>query len=139
MSQDDTDSESGIDVEEEDLSGGDESADGANRGDTTEEGGALGSLTELLVEVLRAILHESVGEELSRIVASYEKARSRLRTLGVLALTVLVLLLLAAIVWLLVGVVFLADRFPSTGDPLVFGVGLLVGYVLAVIAGLVYR
>lgn len=139
MSEDDTDSESGIDVEEEDLSGGDESGDGAKGVDATEEGGVLGLLTELLVEVLRAILHESVGEELSRFFASYEKARSRLRTLGVLALTVLVLLLLAAIVWLLVGVVFLADRFPSTGDPLVFAVGVAVGYALAVVAGLVYR
>jgi ferric-dicitrate binding protein FerR (iron transport regulator) len=96
-------------------------------------------LVGLLTDLLRAVVDESVGHELSRFFASYEAARRRLRALGVLALTVLVLLLLAAIVWLLVGVVFLADRFPATGDPLVFAVGIAVGYALAVIAGLVYN
>lgn len=137
MSSDDTDPESDIDVEEKSLSEGNRSD--ANRDGTTEKVGVLGLLTDLLVEVIRAVLYESVGQELSRAFASYEKARRRLRALGVLALTVLVLLLLAAIVWLLVGVVFLADRFPATGDPLVFAVGVAIGYALAVIAGLVYN
>jgi hypothetical protein len=134
MSADDTD----VDVEETDLSeDGDER--GTNRSSTTEERGVFGLLVEVLADLLRAVVDESVGNELSRFFASYEAARRRLRALGVLALTVLVLLLLAAIVWLLVGVVFLADRFPATGDPLVFAVGIAVGYALAVIAGLVYN
>ena len=109
-------------------------------GDGEEEGEYDGwrSVLDLLTEVLRAVVSEGVGDELSRFVASYEAARQRLRVIGVLTLTLLVMLLLAAVVWLLVGVVFLADRFPATGDPLVFGVGLIVGYALAVVAGLVY-
>ena len=134
MSADDTE----VDVEETNLS---EEGDGsgANGSSTTEERGVFGLLVEVLADLLRAVVDESVGNELSRFFASYEAARRRLRALGVLALTVLVLLLLAAIVWLLVGVVFLADRFPATGDPLVFAVGIAVGYALAVIAGLVYN
>lgn len=124
----------GIDVEETDLS--DEVAEDT---DETDDRALLGVLFGLLVELIRAVIAESVGYEISRAYASYETARRRLRALGVLALTVLVLLLLAAIVWLLVGVVFLADRFPATGDPLVFAVGVAVGYALAVIAGLVYN
>ena len=129
-----------IDVEETDLS--DEEEESAERDGTkevrTDADGILGTLITLLAELLRAVVAESVGYEISRAYASYETARKRLRALGMLALTVLVLLLLAAIVWLLVGVVFLADRFPATGDPLVFAVGAIVGYALAVIAGLVY-
>jgi len=131
-----------IDVEETDLSDEDEN-DGVKeaRGKsirTDTDNGIFGMIITLLAELLRAVVAESVGYEISRAYASYATARKRLRALGVLALTVLVLLLLAAIVWLLVGVVFLADRFPATGDPLVFAVGAIVGYALAVIAGLVY-
>ena len=141
MSADDTDpgtSASGVDVDEKDLS--DEGEGGPNpKGDTTRgDGGVFDLLVEVIFDLLRAVVDESVGKEISRFFASYEKARRRLHALGVLALTVLVLLFLAAIVWLLVGVVFLADRFPATGDPLVFAVGVAVGYALAVIAGLVY-
>jgi len=134
MSESGSDSDDGnedVEVEETELTEGDDDVDST-------EGGDGGRLLDLLVELVRVLVSESVGDELSRAFASYEAARRRLRALGVLALTVLVLLLLAAIVWLLVGVVFLADRFPSTGDPLVFAVGVAVGYALAVIAGLVY-
>lgn len=130
-----------IDVEETDLpdeSDEDTESEKGSRSDTSDRG-LLEAVLELLTELLRAVISESFGYEISRAVKSYETARKRLRALGVLALTVLVLLLLAAIVWLLVGVVFLADRFPSTGDPLVFAVGAIVGYALAVIAGLVYN
>ena len=140
MSAEDTDpdsSASDVDVEEKDLSNEGGGADPEN--DTTGgDGGFFDLLVEVVVDLLRAVVDESVGKEISRFFASYEKARRRLRALGVLALTVLVLLLLAAIVWLLVGVVFLADRFPATGDPLVFAVGIAAGYALAVVAGLVY-
>jgi hypothetical protein len=134
----DDEPEADVDVEKTDIPEEDE--------DDRKEGGASRNgenffdlLVGLLTDLLRAVVDESVGHELSRFFASYEAARRRLRALGILALTVLVLLLLAAIVWLLVGVVFLADRFPATGDPLVFAVGIAVGYALAVIAGLVYN
>ncbi len=126
--------EEDVEVEEDDLSGENDE----RNSEQDDESGGWRSVLDLLTELLRALVSEGIGDELSRFAASYEAARQRLRVLGTLALTVLVLLLLAAIVWLLVGVVFLADRFPSTGDPLVFGVGLIVGYALAVIAGLVY-
>lgn len=133
-----------IDVEESDLSdeAGEHDRERARheRDARRDEGmdTVFEMVVELLTELLRAVVADSVGHELSRVYASYDTARRRLRALGVLALTVLVLLMLAAIVWLLVGVVFLADRFPATGDPLVFAVGIAVGYALAVIAGLVY-
>lgn len=127
--------EEDVEVEEDDLSGENEERNGKEE----DESDRRRSVLDLLIELLRALVSEGVGDELSRFAASYEAARQRLRVLGVLALTVLVLLLLATVVWLLVGVVFLADRFPSTGDPLVFGVGLIVGYALAVLAGIVYR
>jgi hypothetical protein len=129
-----------IDVEETDLPDESDEGTGSEKGSRSDtyDGGLLEAVLELLTELLRVVISESFGYEISRIVKSYETARKRLRALGVLALTVLVLLLLAAIVWLLVGVVFLADRFPATGDPLVFAVGVAVGYALAVIAGLVY-
>ena len=129
------DSGSGVDVDEKSLS--DQGTSGPGE-DSAKQKGVFGLVVEVLVDLLRAVVDESVGQEISRFFASYEAARRRLRALGVLVLTVLVLLLLAAIVWLLVGVVFLADRFPATGDPLVFAVGVAVGYALAVVAGLVY-
>jgi len=43
-----------------------------------------------------------------------------------------------SVVWFLVGVAFLVDRFPATADPLVFAAGLVVGYLVAVVAGVVY-
>jgi len=55
-----------------------------------------------------------------------------------LALTFLVFGILMSVVWFLVGVAFLVDRFPATADPLVFAAGLVVGYLVAVVAGVVY-
>lgn len=127
--------EEDVEAEEDELSGENDERNGKEEGGVSD---GWRSVLDLLTELLRALITEGIGDELSRFVASYEAARQRLRLLGVLALTVLVLLLLAAVVWLLVGVVFLAERFPATGDPLVFGVGLIVGYALAVVAGLVY-
>lgn len=121
--------EGGVEVEETELP---EEESSVAEGENGRE------IIELLADLVGAIVSERVGEKISRVVASYEAARTRLRTLGILALAFLVFALLAAIIWLLVGVVFLAERVPVTVDPMVFGVGLVVGYALAIVAGLVY-
>lgn len=128
-----------VDVEETDLSGGDE---GGGDGDSGRSGSRRGrvfrAFLDFVREVLRIVLSEIIGYELSRVAASYDAARRRLRLLGVLALTFLVFGILMSVVWFLVGVAFLVERFPATADPLVFAAGLVVGYLIAVIAGIVY-
>ena len=116
-----------VEVEEADLSEGED-------GEDEEDGGRrriLGAFADFVTEVIRILFSEVVGYRLSR-------ARRRLRILGILALAFFVFGLLASAVWLLVGVVFLVERFPSTADPLVFAAGGVVGYLVAVVAGLVY-
>lgn len=124
-----------IDVEEADLS------DGGNNG--ADDGGSrrrriFNAFVDFVAEVARIVFSEAVGYRLSRVAKSYEAARRRLRVLGILALTFFVLGTLASVVWLLVGVGFLVERFPSTADPLVFAAGGVVGYLVAVVAGVVY-
>jgi hypothetical protein len=115
-----------LEVEEADLSedGGGSDGDGGRRR-------LLGAFVDFIVNVVRILFSEVVGYRVSR-------AKRRLRLLGVLALTFLVFGLLASVVWLLVGVAFLVERFPATADPLVFAAGGVVGYLVAVVAGIVY-
>ena len=119
----------GIDVEEADLSGD----GGGERGEGDEEGrGILRSLLGFAVGVVRLATERALGQSVARV-------RRRVRVLGILALAFLVIGTVASIVWTLVGVAFLAERFPSTVDPLVFASGFVAGYVVAVVAGIVYR
>ncbi|MFP4174231.1 MAG: hypothetical protein ACLFSW_00435 [Halobacteriales archaeon] len=125
----------GIEVKEADLS--DEEVDGddgiADEDRTGDDGrhGVLGTVFDLAVRVLRIVVSVVVGYNVSRV-------RRRLRLLGFLALGFLVFGFLASVVWLLVGVAFLIERFPAAADPLVFAAGGVVGYLVAVVAGLVY-
>lgn len=134
-----------IEVEEADLSGeGDGSGSdgyggGSGGGEDEEEhrkgvqrDGFLRTLLSLVARLARALVSNAVGYELSRV-------RRRIRVLGALALTFLVLGILASVVWLLVGVAFLAESFPAAANPLVFAAGGVVGYLAAVVAGVVYR
>ena len=125
-----------IDVEEADLS--DEEVDegeGIADEDRAGDGGRHGFLStvfDLAVRVLRVVVSVVVGYNVSQV-------RRRIRLLGFLALAFLVFGILASVVWLLVGVAFLVERFPAAADPLVFAAGGVVGYLVAVVAGLVYR
>ncbi|MFP4189011.1 MAG: hypothetical protein ACLFR5_06360 [Halobacteriales archaeon] len=125
----------GIEVKEADLS--DEEVDGddgiADEDRTGDDGrhGVLGTVFDLAVRVLRIVVSVVVGYNVSQV-------RRRLRLLGFLALGFLVFGFLASVVWLLVGVAFLIERFPAAADPLVFAAGGVVGYLVAVVAGLVY-
>lgn len=127
-----------IDVEEADLGDG-----GKKRERSERKGSTVGRLfrafLEFVEEIFRILFSEFVGYELSRVTASYESARRRLRVLGVLALTFFTFGILASVVWFLVGVAFLIERFPATTDPLVFAAGGVIGYLIAVVAGIVYR
>lgn len=129
-----------VDVEETDLSGerrdGGESRGDGNSG--SRRGRIFRAFLDFVEEVFRIVFSEVVGYELSRVAASYDAARRRLRLLGVLALTFLVFGILMSVVWFLVGIAFLVERFPATADPLVFAAGGVVGYLIAVIAGVVY-
>jgi hypothetical protein len=141
-----------IEVEEADLSdegdgnGSDGYGSGAGGGGGDDDGGEEGrghrnggrsdgflrTLLSLVTRLARALVSNAVGYELSRV-------RRRIRVLGALALTFLVLGILASVVWLLVGVAFLAESFPAAANPLVFAAGGVVGYLAAVVAGVVYR
>jgi hypothetical protein len=127
-----------IDVEEADLGNGEGKRDRSD-GKGSRRGRIFRAFLDFVEEVFRILFSEVVGYELSRVAASYESARRRLRVLGVLALTFFVLGILASVVWLLVGVAFLVERFPASTDPLVFAAGGVVGYLIAVVAGIVYR
>jgi len=128
-----------IDVEEADLSGDEGGGDGrTERGDGSTRGRVFGAFLDFVAEVVRILFSELVGYRLSRVAASFEAARRRLRVLGVLAVTFLVFGILASVVWFLVGVAFLVERFPVAADPLVFAAGGVVGYLVAVVAGIVY-
>lgn len=128
-----------VDVEEADLSGDDGGGDeGKTEGDGSTRGRVFGAFLDFLAEVARILFSELVGYRLSQVAESFEAARRRLRVLGVLALTFLVFGILTSVVWFLVGVAFLVERFPVAADPLVFAAGGAVGYLVAVVAGVVY-
>jgi hypothetical protein len=127
----------GIDVEESNLSG-DDGGEGNTEDDGSTRGRVFGAFLDFLAEVARILFSELLGYRLSRIAASFEAAQRRLRVLGVLALTFLVFGILTSVVWFLVGVAFLVERFPVAADPVVFAAGGAIGYLIAVVAGIVY-
>lgn len=118
-----------IEVKEADLS--EERGDSEDGGDKGERKRIRG-LVDFVADLLRIVVSEAVGYQVSRVTR-------RIRLVANLAVAFFVLGVIASVVWMLVGVAFLAERFPSAADPLVFVGGVVVGYLVAVLAGLAYR
>lgn len=113
--------------------------------DGSRSGGIRGVLARILHEVLRIVVDEIVGTELDRLSRKYRRASRtyrkvsrRLRRLHLLALVFLGVGIVAQTLALFVGVAWLSQNFPATADPLFFVAGAVVGYLVAVVAGIVY-
>lgn len=96
------------------------------------------ALWPLLAEFLRRLLGLYFDTEISRAKTRYRSMQRRLRLLGVLAFTALVFALAAFVVWTVVGVVWLVDNTPASANPFYLAVGVVVGYLASLVAGLVY-
>lgn len=101
-------------------------------------GGRRRALYALLAEFFRRLLGMLFEDEVSRVRRKVDGFRRRVRLFGALAFTTLAFALFAFVVWTLVGVVWLVENTPAPSDPAYFAVGLAVGYVASLLAGLVY-
>lgn len=100
--------------------------------------GSRRALYALLAEFFRRLLGMLFEEEVSRVRRKVDDALRRVRLFGALAFTTLAFALFAFVVWTLAGVVWLVENTPAPSDPVYFAVGLAVGYVASLLAGLVY-
>ncbi len=109
------------------------------------EGSRSRGVWALFAELLKRLLSLMLDDEISKARRKYRRletkvdaAERKLRLLGVLAFTVLLFLLAASVVWTLAGVVYIVDSTPLPGDPFYLAVGVVVGYLASLVAGLVY-
>jgi len=118
---------------------GDERRERTERGSSrSRSDGVRGFLARLVRELLRVVVDEIVGAELDRLSRRYGRVSRRLRRLHLLALVFLGVGIVAQTLALFVGLAWLSQNFPAATDPLFFVAGVVVGYLVAVVAGLVY-
>lgn len=129
-----------IEIEKVSLSNEGEKQDKERTGKSSKSrsGGIRGILGRLLQELVRIVVDEMIGAELDRLSRRYRRASRRFRRLHMLAFVFLCVGIIAQTVALFVGVAWISQNFPATADPLFFLAGGVVGYLIAVVAGLVY-
>lgn len=107
------------------------------------------SLVRLAVYAVYAFVMKALGRNVTRIEQKIDRRLDslesrldafgrRLSIIGLLVLVFVVVAIVVQVVWLFVGVVWLVKNTALTTNPIVFVIGLVVGYAACLVTGVIY-